>query len=91
MFRFETFASSYIMTCVERLSYIFLWERNPSAVSLKMPSDSVVWVLVRVSAVMQLCKWKRAETLVLGRINLNYTAMRGPTIHYVRLLLLAVS
>jgi hypothetical protein len=46
---------------------------------------------VRVSRVMQICKWKRAETLVLGRINLNYTAMRGPTVYYVGLLLLAVS
>jgi hypothetical protein len=38
------------MICVERLSYIFLWERNPSAVSLKTPSDSDVWVpmLVRM-------------------------------------------
>ena len=30
--------------CVERLSYVFVWERNPSAVSLKMPYDSAVWV-----------------------------------------------
>ena len=44
LFRLEIFASSYIMMCVERLSYVFLWERNPSAVSLKAPSDSVVWV-----------------------------------------------
>jgi hypothetical protein len=47
--------------------------------------------LVRVSAVMQICKWKLAGTLVLGRIYLNHTAMRGPTICYVGLLLLAVS
>ena len=40
----ENFASSYIMMCVVRLSYIFMWERNPSIVSLKMPSDSIVWV-----------------------------------------------
>ena len=47
---FGNFASSYIMICVERLSYIFLRDRNPSAVSLKMPLDSVVWVpmLVRM-------------------------------------------
>ena len=38
-----------------------------------------------------ICKWTRAETLVLGRINLNYTAMCGPTIYYVGLLLIAVS
>ena len=44
MFRFEMFASSYIMMCVERLSYMLMWERSPSAVSFKMPSDSVVWV-----------------------------------------------
>ena len=48
MFRFEILASSYIMACVERLSYIFLWERNPSAASLKTPSDSVVWVPMQV-------------------------------------------
>ena len=50
MFRFLNFASSYIIMCVERLSSIFLWERNPSAVSLKMTLDSTVWVpmLVRV-------------------------------------------
>ena len=44
MYRFENVASSYIMMCVERLSYIFLRERNPSDVLLKTPSDSVVWV-----------------------------------------------
>jgi hypothetical protein len=50
MFRFETFVSSHIMACVERLPYMFLWERNPYAVSLKMPSDFAVWVpmLVRM-------------------------------------------
>ncbi len=50
MFLLEIVASSYIMMCVERLSYIFLWERNPSDVSLKMPSASAVWVpmLVRM-------------------------------------------
>ena len=36
------------MMCVERLSNIFMWERNPSAVSLKMPLDSVVWVALLV-------------------------------------------
>ena len=44
MFRFENFASSRIMMCVEMLSYMFLWDHNPSAVSLKTPSDSVAWV-----------------------------------------------
>ena len=50
MFLSEIFASSYNMMCVERLSYMFLCDRNPSAVSLKIPSDSVVWVpmLVRM-------------------------------------------
>ena len=48
MFRFKICASSYIMICVERLSYMLLWDRNSSAVSLKMPSDSVVWVLMLV-------------------------------------------
>ncbi len=50
MLRFEIFESLYIIMCVERLLYMFLCERNPSAVSPKMPSDSVVWVpmLVRM-------------------------------------------
>ena len=50
MFRIEMFASSYIMICVERLSYMFLWGQNSSAVSLKTPPDSGVWVpmLVRM-------------------------------------------
>jgi hypothetical protein len=48
MLRLEIFASSYIMMCVERLSYIFLWERNPSALLLKMPSNSVVCVQMLV-------------------------------------------
>ena len=30
------FASSYIIMWVERLLYMFMWERNSSAVSLKM-------------------------------------------------------
>jgi len=47
---FEIFASSYIMMCVERLSYMFQWDRNPSAASLKTPPDCAVWVnmLVRM-------------------------------------------
>ncbi len=40
IFRFEMFAYSHIMMCVERPSYMFMWERNPYAVSLKTPSDS---------------------------------------------------
>ena len=50
MFLLKFFAYSYIMMCIERLSYIFLWERNPSAMSLKMSSASVVWdhVLVKI-------------------------------------------
>ena len=56
MFLFEIFASSYIMIFVERLSYMFLWERSPSAVSLKMPSDSAIWVpmLVRMDVIQNL-------------------------------------
>ena len=50
MFLLDFFASSYIMMWVERLSHMFSWERNPSAVSLKMPSTSTVRVpmLVRI-------------------------------------------
>ena len=36
------------MMCVERLSYMFLLDRNPSAVSLKTSSDSAVWVPILV-------------------------------------------
>ena len=65
MFRFEILASSYIMMCVERLSYMFLWERNPSAVSLKMPLDSAVWVpmLVRMDVHSLSIKFVRAMGL----------------------------
>jgi hypothetical protein len=55
MFLFEFFASSYIMIWVERLSYVFLWDRNPSAVSLNMPSDSAVWVPMLVRMEVQSC------------------------------------
>ena len=54
MFRLEIFASSYIMMCVERLSYMFLWDRNPSAVSLKTPLASAVWVPMFVSMDVQI-------------------------------------
>ena len=37
---FDILASSYIIMCVERLSYIFLCRLKPSAVSLRMPCDS---------------------------------------------------
>ncbi len=37
---FDILASSYIMMCVERLSYIFLCRLNPSVVSLRMPCAS---------------------------------------------------
>ncbi len=36
--------SSYIVICVDRLSYMLRRGRNPSAVSLKTPSDSAVSV-----------------------------------------------
>ncbi len=36
----DNLASSYAMMCVETLSYIFIWRRNPSAVSLRMPCAS---------------------------------------------------
>jgi len=32
----DSLASSYIMMCVDRLSYIFLWRLNPSVVSLSI-------------------------------------------------------
>ena len=37
---FDILASSYIMMCVEMLSYIFLCRLKPSAVSLRMPCAS---------------------------------------------------
>ncbi len=50
MFRFKIFASSYIMMCVERLPYMFMCDRIPSAVSLKIPPDFALRVpmLVRM-------------------------------------------
>ena len=65
MFCFEIVESSYIMMCVERLSYIFLWERNPSAVLLKMHLDSVVCVpmLVRIDVHSLSMQFIRAMSL----------------------------
>jgi len=36
----DILASSYIMMCVERLSYIFLCLLNPSVVALRIPCGS---------------------------------------------------
>ena len=48
MFALCIFASSYIIIWVERLSYMFLWERKPSSMSLKMSSASVVYAPMQV-------------------------------------------
>ena len=55
------------MMCVERLSYRFLWDRNPSAVSLKTPLDSAVWVpmLVRMDVHSLNMQFIRAMDLYL--------------------------
>ena len=37
----DILASSYIIMCVDKLSYIFLFRLNPSAVSLHIPCASV--------------------------------------------------
>ena len=34
---------------VDMLSYMFLWDLNTSVVSLKIPSDSAVWVPIMIS------------------------------------------
>ncbi len=44
MFCWDSLASLYIVMCVDRLSYMLRRGRNPSAVSLKTPSDSAVSV-----------------------------------------------
>ena len=36
------------MICVEKLSYMFSWDRNPSALSVRTPSDSAVYVPIVV-------------------------------------------
>ena len=41
---FDSLASLFMVMCVDMLPYMFLWDRKPSAVSLKIPSDSAVWV-----------------------------------------------
>ena len=63
--RLDIFASSYIMLCVERLSYILLWDRNPSAASLNMPLDSAVWIpmLVRIDVQSLSMQFIRAMSL----------------------------
>jgi len=62
MFCFDSFESSYIVMCVERLSYMFQWGRNPSAVLLKTPSDSVVCVpiVVRIDIYILSMQFMRA-------------------------------
>ena len=44
IFCWDSLASSYIVMCVDKLSYMLRWGRNPSAMSLKTPSDSAVSV-----------------------------------------------
>ena len=53
------------MMCLERPSYMFLWDRNPSAVSLKTPPDSDVWVpmLVRMDVHSLSMQFIRAKGL----------------------------
>jgi hypothetical protein len=48
MFFCYSLASSYIVMRVDMLSYMFLLNRKPSTVSLKIPSDSAVWVPMMV-------------------------------------------
>ena len=50
MFYLDIFASSYMVMCADMLSYMFLWDLKPSAVSLNIPSDSAIWLpmLVRI-------------------------------------------
>jgi len=50
---FESFVSSYFITCVEKLSYMFFYEWKPAAASLKMPLASVVWVPMLVRTEFQ--------------------------------------
>ncbi len=42
------FASSYMVMCVDMLSYMFLCDLKPSTISLNIPPDSVVWVPMMV-------------------------------------------
>ncbi len=58
MFRLEIVVSSYIIMCIER---------NPSAVSLKMPSDSVVRVpmLLRIDVHILSMQFIRAMGLYM--------------------------
>jgi len=53
MFFKYSLASSYMVMCVDMLSYMFLCDLKPSAVSLKIPSDLAVWVPKMVSIDIQ--------------------------------------
>jgi len=70
MFCLDSFASSYIVMCVDRLSYMFRWERNPSAVSLNIPSDSAVYVPIVVKIDVQILSmhFMRAMGYVARRV-----------------------
>ena len=65
MFRLEIFASSYIMMCVERLSYMFLCDRNPSAVSLKTLLAFAVRVPMLVSMDLHICRLQYLKAIWL--------------------------
>ncbi len=54
MFLLDSLASSYIVMCVDMLSYMLRWDRKPSAVVLKIPCDSVVWVPMMVRMDVQI-------------------------------------
>ena len=48
MLFFDSFASSYMVMCVDMLSYMFLCDLKPSTVSLNIPPVSVVCVPMTV-------------------------------------------
>ena len=48
MFLFDNLASSYMVMWVDMLSYMFLWDLKPYAVTLKIPPDSALWVPMMV-------------------------------------------
>ena len=68
----ESLASSYIIICVDELSYIFLWRLNPSAVSPIIPCASAH----RKSIFMSM-EVHSLSIPFMSAIGLKYAMLRG--------------
>ncbi len=72
----DSLASSYIVMCVDKLSYMLRWERNQSAVSLKIPSDSAVCVPIVVRMDVQILSMQFIRAMGLQIVGLCGTVFK---------------